>query len=455
MHNSNILKADFWNNRRVVVLGAARSGVAAASFLKHKHNQVSISDSGAISESIKQELKELGIDWEEGGHTPELLSQAEALVVSPGIPITAPPFRLAAEKQIPILSEIELAGQFLNTPVIAVTGSNGKTTTVTLIKALLEEAGFKTGLGGNIGTPLISFAEQNLDWVVAELSSFQLETTYSFKPKLALLLNVYPNHLDRHPSIENYFEIKCRIFQAQDDQDWALSNSDNHWCQNINSQQPLHWFSRQPGENIFAWIENEQLYRQTIQGPEAVFKLSELPLLGSHNHENYLAMLAISARLEIPLPALQRAIVKIKGIPHRLERVAEIEGRIFINDSKATNYLATLKALESLEPPLILIAGGRDKGGDFGPLAALIQARAKAVVLVGEAAGYFAQELAKTGYNQISIAGSMQDAVTRAWQISQPQDQILLSPACTSYDMFADFEERGEKFKTSVTALTH
>jgi UDP-N-acetylmuramoylalanine--D-glutamate ligase len=449
-------QAEFWQGRRVVVLGAARSGIAAARFLKDKGNAVSLSDSGPISEEIKAELAELEIPWEEGGHTPEWLTQAEAIIASPGIPLTVKPFQWAQAKGIPVLSEIELAGQFLKIPVIAVTGSNGKTTTVTLIHALLEEAGLRAGLGGNIGTPLISFVGQELDWIVAELSSFQLETTYSFKPQIALLLNLYPNHLDRHPSMESYFEIKSRIFQAQDASDWSLSNADNPWCQALSqhTQQPLQWFSRQAGQQVWAWIEAGQLWRQMPAGPEAAMALQELPLLGSHNQENYLAVLAISARLKISRKAVQSAFKKVTGIPHRLEKVAEVQGRVFINDSKATNYLATQKALESLEPPLILIAGGRDKGGDMQALIDLIRSRVKAVVLLGEAAPHFAQELQKREYNQISVVNTMEEAVTQAWRVSQPKDQILLSPACASYDMFHNFEERGERFKADVATLT-
>lgn len=449
-------QAEFWQGRRVVVLGAARSGIAAARFLKDKGNAVSLSDSGPISGEIKAELAEMKIPWEEGGHTREWLTQAEAIIASPGIPLTAKPFQWAQAEGIPVLSEIELAGQFLKIPVIAVTGSNGKTTTVTLIHALLTEAGLRAGLGGNIGTPLISFVGQELDWIVAELSSFQLETTYSFKPQIALLLNLYPNHLDRHPSMESYFEIKSRIFQAQDANDWSLSNGDNPWCQALSqhTKQPLQWFSRQAGPQVWAWIEAGQLWRQMPAGPEAVIALPELPLLGNHNQENCLAVLAISARLKIPVEAVRRALKKVTGIPHRLEKVAELQGRVFINDSKATNYLATQKALESLEPPLILIAGGRDKGGDLQPLITLIRSRVKAVVLLGEAAPHFAQELQKREYNQISVVNTMQEAVEQAWRVSQPKDQILLSPACASYDMFHNFEERGERFKADVAALT-
>lgn len=455
-HSTNLLTADFWCGRRVVVLGAARSGIAAARFLKERGNTVQISDSGPISSTTQNELTELDIAWEEKGHSQEVLMQAEAMIASPGIPLTAKPFQWAQEQGIPVISEIELAGQFLQTPVIAVTGSNGKTTTVTLIHALLEEAGLRAGLGGNIGTPLISFVGQELDWIVAELSSFQLETTYGFKPRIGLLLNLYPNHLDRHPSMEAYFKIKSRIFQAQDAKDWSLSNADNPWCQTLpeHIRPAINWFSRQKGPNVWAWIEADQLFRQMPTGPEAVMALSELPLLGSHNHENALAMLAISAHLNLPLDAVQRALHRVTGIPHRLERVAEIQGRIFINDSKATNYLASQMALESLAPPLLLIAGGRDKGGDLQPLLNLILSRVKSVILLGEAAPYFAQELQKREYNQISVVNTMQEAVEQAWRQSQPGDQILLSPACASYDMFQNFEERGERFKADVAALT-
>lgn len=453
----SVLQASFWKNRRIVVLGAARSGIAAARFLKKLGNTVLVSDQGIIPESVRQELEALGIAWEDEGHSSKQLNQAEAMIASPGIPLTARPFVLAQAAGIPVISEIELAGQFLKTPVIAVTGSNGKTTTVTLLHALLQAAGYQAGLGGNIGTPLISFVDQPLDWIVAEISSFQLETTYSFRPRIGVLLNLYPNHLDRHGTMEHYFQLKARLFQAQQADDKALSNWDNPWCQDLPEQTKKNfvWFARQAGPDILSWVDQDQLWRRGASGAEPVIALSDLPLLGSHNHENYLTLLAVSSLLNTPLAALQQAIAKIQGIPHRVEKVAQFEGRIFINDSKATNHLATIKALESLSPPLILIAGGRDKGGDFTPLAELIRQRVKHVILIGEAAHEFAQQIRKSEYNQISMATSLQDAVSQAWKISAPGDQILLSPACTSYDMFANFEERGERFKACVAALSH
>lgn len=450
------LQASFWHQRRVVILGAGRSGVAAACFLRSLGNTVFVSDQGKISDSIKQELNARGIAWEEQGHSLETLKQAEAMIISPGIPLTAQPVRLAQAEKIPVISEIELAGQFLKTPVIAVTGSNGKTTTVTLLHTLLQTAGYHAELGGNIGTPLISFVNQPLDWIVAEISSFQLETTFTFRPHIGIFLNLYPNHLDRHLTMERYFQIKARLFQAQQAGDKALSNRDNPWCQKLPEylQKDFIWFSRQAGPDILSWIDQHQLWRQGSKGPEAVIALKDLPLLGSHNHENYLALLAVSSLLNIPLVVLQQTITKVPGIPHRLEKIAEFNGRIFINDSKATNYLATMKAIESLSPPVILIAGGRDKGGDFTPLAKLIQRRVKHVILIGEAAQTFMQQIRTPAYHQVSMADSLQEAVALAWKISVPGDQILLSPACSSYDMFANFEERGEKFKACVAALS-
>ncbi len=450
-----LLCADFWHGRDVVVLGAARSGVAAARFLQQRGNQVFVSDAGRIAEDIKQELAQCGIAWEEGQHTPERLQQAAAMVVSPGIPLSAPPFALAAEKKIPVISEIELAGQFLKVPVLALTGSNGKTTTAILLHALLQAAGFRTGLGGNIGTPLISLVDQPLDWIVAEISSFQLETTFTFRPRIGLFLNLYPNHLDRHGTMEHYFALKSRLFQAQHQDDLALANRDNLWCQRLPEclERPLQWFAHQADTGVLAWMSGQHFFRQGLAGPEVVMSVAELPLLGSHNHENYLAMLAVSAYLDVPLPAVRQAVGSVSGIPHRVEKIAIHEGRCFINDSKATNYLATMKAIESLSHPLILIAGGLDKGGDFGPLAALIQRRVKHVVLLGAAAPRFAFELNKIGYHFVSCVDSLTAAVAKAWECSLSGDAILLSPACASYDMFANFEERGACFTTCVAEL--
>jgi UDP-N-acetylmuramoylalanine--D-glutamate ligase len=446
---------EYWQNRKVVVLGAARSGLAAAELLQRKGNQVIVSERGAIDTATQSWLKAHHIAWEEGGHQDATLQQADILIASPGIPVTAPPFVLAQAHGIPVISEIELASAFARVPMIAITGSNGKTTTVSLVHALLQQAGLRSGCGGNIGTPLISLVEGDFDYLVVEISSFQMETTFSFRPYIGVLLNIYPNHLDRHGDMASYFAAKKRLFQAQTTTDFAVLNRDNPESWSLATQLPsqIRTFSREGQPPHQATLHNGSLMWQPADELEPLLPIEELPLKGAHNIENYLAVASIAAILGIPGDIVRQTFRSINVISHRLEFVRSLAQRTFINDSKATNYLATVKAIESLEGPLVLIAGGQDKGGDISSLAAAIQARVAHVILLGEAADSIRQRLTKTGYNQITVVDSMEQAVQQAFHSAQAGDTILLSPACASYDMFRNFEERGEVFKRHVHAL--
>lgn len=435
----------------VVILGAARSGIAAAHFLQARSYQVSLSDAGSLSESVRDELQASGLAFEEGGHSEELLTSARFLIASPGIPVTAKPFKIAAAHQIPVISELELASQFCQSQIIAVTGSNGKSTTVSLLEALLRQAGYQAQAGGNIGTPMISLVEQNLDFIVLEVSSFQLETTYSLKPQIALLLNLFENHLDRHPDLRSYFEIKSRLFQNQDLQDHAILNANSPWCQELagSLKAKLHWFGypSQPEQDV--QIQGQQIIYQQ----QPLLELSELGLQGRHNLENILAALSAASILQLPSASVAACLRQFQGIAHRLETLCRYQGRRFINDSKATNYLAAQTALKSLDDPIILIAGGLDKGGDFGPLAESIIQKVKHVVLLGSSAPDFAHRLSEKGYNQSTVVTNMQAAVALAYELSAAGDVILLSPATASYDLYRNFEERGDDFRHHVAAL--
>lgn len=453
--SSYFCSPDYWHDRKVVVLGAARSGLAAAELLQGKGNQVTVSERGHIAPETQAWLTAHHIAWEAGGHQPETLAQADILIASPGIPVTAPPFVIAQTHGIPVISEIELAAAFARAPMIAITGSNGKTTTVSLVHALLQQAGLRSGCGGNIGTPLISLVEGDYDYLVVEISSFQMETTFSFRPHIAVLLNVYPNHLDRHGTMESYFAAKMRLFQAQTADDHAVLNRDNPESWSLAEHLPshIHAFSREGQTPHQATLQDGYLMWQPQGQLEPLLPIRELPLKGAHNIENYLAVATIAAILGISAEIVCQTFQAINVISHRLEFVRTLQGRTFINDSKATNYLATLKAIESLEGPLVLIAGGQDKGGDISSLAAAIQTRVQHVILLGEAADSIRQRLTKTGYNQITVVDSMEQAVQQAFQCARIGDTVLLSPACASYDMFSNFEERGEVFKRHVHAL--
>lgn len=443
-------------NQTVVILGAARSGVAAAHFLHKRSFRVFVSDAGTIAPELQAELERAQIPYEAAGHREESLKKADFMVASPGIPLHARPYQLAQQYAIPVISEIELAQHFNRHRLIAVTGSNGKSTTVTLLNQLLIAAGYRSACGGNIGTPLISLIEQELDFVVLEISSFQLETTYSLCPEIAILLNLYENHLDRHQTMEAYFAAKTRLFQTQSPGEHALLNADNPWCQKLAPKlsAQIHWFglnAPQKTESRQAHLDPKTLYYRQ----QALMPLTALALQGQHNRENILAALTAAAILELPAKVCRQVLERFSGIPHRLEKLGQWQGRSFINDSKATNYLAALTALESLEPPtgVILIAGGLDKGGDFAPLAKMIQQRVKHVVLMGHSGPNFQQWLTQTGYNQSTVVADMQAAVQLAYAKSSPGDIVLLSPATASYDQYQNFEERGEDFRHHVAAL--
>lgn len=440
---------DYCQPTTVVVLGAARSGLAAAYFLKRRHFKVSVSDSGPISSEIQQELTAAGIAFEEEGHQEKTLSQASYIIASPGIPTQARPFQIARQYQIPVISDIELACAFGTPRLIAVTGSNGKSTTVALLEHLLQGAGYRAKAGGNYGVPIMSLLDQELDFIVLELSSFQLESTYSLAPEIAVLLNLYENHLDRHGDMPGYFAAKMRIFAKQNQQQDAVLNALSPWCRQAGEslQSQIHWF----GEDESSEVKLTQTGVQIEAGIEVPF--AEIALPGRHNLENVLAVLTVARILGLPADIQADSLRQFKGIAHRLESVCEWRGRRFINDSKSTNYLAAQKAIESLSRPIVLIAGGQDKGGDFNPLSQRIAQGVKNVVLMGASATDFQHRLIKSGYNQIRLAENMSAAVRQAFALSEPGDVILLSPATASYDAYHNFEERGEDFKAHVAAL--
>lgn len=444
-----------WKNKKVVILGAGKSGIAAAIKLHQLGNEVILSEFKTIDENTKLLLSSKSIAFEDGGHKDETIEQADIIVTSPGIPLSAPPLQLAAKQDIPIISEIELAYQLTAIPCIAVTGSNGKTTTVSMIGALLKEAGYKAEICGNIGIPFIDLVDEELDYLVVEVSSYQLETIQTFSPFIALILNLYPNHLSRHKTMESYFEVKARIFENQSATDWAVINLDNEWTQKLAGlliAQSAN-FSNGDSDGIRACIQQNSLSYYFQKKLTPVCSIEELPLKGKHNFENYLAMLVIASILNIKPEVIQQTIQSFRGVEHRLELVDIIQSRQFVNDSKATNYLATIKALDSFSESILLILGGEDKGGDFAPLLQSIKDKVRHVILLGDSSQDFSKKLYENGYNHCTIVKSMEAAVKLAFEQSHAKDVILLSPACASFDSYRNFEERGEDFKTHVENL--
>jgi UDP-N-acetylmuramoylalanine--D-glutamate ligase len=392
---------------------------------------------------------------EGGGHTVDFFLQADLILVSPGIPLDILPLAAARKKGIPIRGELELFSRYCRTPVIAVTGTNGKTTTTALINEMLQEAGFSTFLGGNIGRPLVEYLlnGQDRDFVVAEISSFQLDTTREFRPRVGLLLNITEDHLDRYPDFQGYLQSKAGLFRNQGKQDAAVLNWDDPLVRGIGEalKGPVYYFSRTEPLSRGAYLDQDRL-RLNLGGPPEEYDLQAYPLPGVHNRENALAAV-LGARLLGAAPeAVQRALDRFKGFRHRLEWVAEVRGIQFFDDSKGTNVGAVVKALEGFSQPVILIAGGRDKGGDYGPLKGLIREKVKALILIGEAREKMREALGDL--TPTELADSLETAVFRSCSQGEPGDVVLLSPGCSSFDMFRDYAQRGEVFQQAVKALT-
>jgi UDP-N-acetylmuramoylalanine--D-glutamate ligase len=447
--------------KRILVVGLGKSGVASSLFLASRGAVVTASDAKQ-EHTLRQEipvLLERGITVETGKHGERTFAQQDLIVVSPGVPSNLPALEAARERNIPIIGEIELTARFLKGKIIAITGSNGKTTTTTLVGEIIASGGRKTLVGGNIGTPAITFVEQSSPdtWVVLEISSFQLETIEHFHPHIAAVLNLTPDHLDRHGSMERYIAAKARIFENQNSGDFAVLNADHehtrHLAEGLKAQ--LLWFSRKEaghraGVERGAFIRDGQIVFRDRE-PVEIMPLAEIPLKGAHNVENVLAAVAIGMAAGVEPGAIRRAVREFRAVEHRLEYVTTIGGVQFYNDSKATNVDATIKALESFPSNVHLILGGRDKDSDYGTLRSLVSSRVKRVYTIGEAAGKIAHQLGDAA--PLLAAGTLEHAVAEASQAAVAGDVVLLAPACASYDQFTSYEHRGRSFKQQVHEL--
>lgn len=457
--------------KKVLVVGVARSGVAAARLLASRDALVIANDARPEAElrDAAKELRELGVMLSLGGHPESLFENADLVVLSPGVPANLAPLEAARRAGIEIISEPELAGRFLRGRMIGVTGSNGKTTVTTLIGELMRAAGAEAIVGGNIGMPLTSLVEKSSErtWTVAELSSFQLEMIDSLRVHVAVVTNITPDHLDRHGSFENYVRAKHRIFSNQTNEDWAILNGQDQGVADmvatLGVQARRIYFSSRAratlsGGTADIYVEGGRILttmmiasREEIE----VIRLDEIPLPGMHNVENVMTALAATfcatGTGTNDLPVLVECIRRFKGVEHRIEYVAEIDGIKFYNDSKATNVDSTAKALESFERNIIVILGGKDKGSDYSSLAPLIRKRVKQVILIGAATEKIAEQL--EGAGPMTRAQSMQDAVLSAMEVATAGDTVLLAPACASFDMFDNYEHRGRVFKEAVYKL--
>jgi UDP-N-acetylmuramoylalanine--D-glutamate ligase len=446
------------NNKRVLVVGLGRSGVASALFLKAHGARVTVSDS-KTEDQLRNEIPVLldhGIAVETGGHGDRTFRNQDLIIVSPGVPVDAPPLVQARALGEEVIGEIELASEFLRGPIVAITGSNGKTTTTTLVGEILSKSGRKTLVGGNIGTPAISLVENATQEtvIVLEVSSFQLETIRSFHAKIAVVLNVTPDHLDRHRTFQAYVDAKARVFENQQPEDFAVLNADDPTCVNLanRTRAQVFWFSRKREVEQGAFVRKGEIFLRRNQKEQVVMPISEVPLKGGHNIENILAAVCAGALMGTDPASIRAAVREFKAVEHRLEFVATIRGVDYYNDSKATNVDATIKALESFPGNIHLILGGKDKGSDYTALNDLLRERVKCVYTIGAAAEKIQSHI--KGKTKIVAAGTMEVAVQQASAAAQPGDIVLLAPACASFDQFQNYEHRGRVFKDRVSNLS-
>jgi UDP-N-acetylmuramoylalanine--D-glutamate ligase len=443
-------------NKKIVVVGLARTGAAVARFLCECGARVTVSD-GKDREALApflSPLSALDITYELGGHGDETFLAADLIVVSPGVPMDVAPLALARNQGVPVISEIELAYEFIDAPIAAITGTNGKTTTTTLVGEIFRKCGFRTFVGGNIGNPLIDLviSGERTDRVVAEISSFQLEGIVNFRPRVAVLLNITEDHLDRYASYQEYIDAKLRVFTNQTASDFAILNVDDPLVAACAGklaarvvpmsrltvlEQGIYYHD---GVITFAWdgrLEN--------------FPTDSFKLRGVHNIDNCMAALATTLLMGCPAAAALKAVAGFSGLPHRMELVATINGVAYYNDSKGTNVGSVVKSLESFPGNITLIAGGKDKGGEYEPLVDLIRERVSHLILLGEA-----RERIRAALGHLTntiLVDSLEAAVQEAHRQAVPGDVVLFSPACSSFDMFRNYEVRGERFVEAVRSL--
>ncbi len=445
------------NNKRVLVVGLGKSGVASSLFLKSRGARVTVSDSKHETE-LRDEillLLEHGITIETGGHGDRTFRGQDLIVVSPGVPFDAPQLVQARSLGESVIGEIELAAQFLQGPIVAITGSNGKTTTTSLAGEIIVAGKFPTLVGGNIGTPAITFVDQAgpSTWTVLEVSSFQLETIVAFRPRIAVILNITPDHLDRHKTFDNYVNAKARIFENQRENDFTVLNADDPATVGLSKRTggQIFWFSRKRELEKGAYVRGANIYFRDGHFEREILPVSEVSLKGAHNLENVLAGVSIGILAGCEPEQIREAVRNFKAVEHRLEFVARVAGVDYYNDSKATNVDATVKALESFPANIHLILGGKDKGSDYTVLNELLRQRVKRVYTIGAAAAKIESQI--QGAAEIEHAETLENAVRRASESAVAGDVILLAPACASFDQFQSYEHRGRVFKEAVHSM--
>lgn len=442
--------------KRVLVVGLARTGLVTALFSAGYGAKVTATDEKPEAEltEVATKLREAGVKVELGGHRPEIFAEQDLIVLSPGVPAKLPQLEEARAHGIPVWSEIELAWRLLRGKLIAITGSNGKTTTTSLVGHILKTANIPTLVGGNIGVPLLALVESSMDTTVtvAEISSFQLEAIEAFRPEIGVLLNLTPDHLDRHASFEDYAHAKMRMFENQLERDAAVLNADDpEITRRMPARGHIYWFSRQKRVAEGAYLREGQILFRMDGTEVALGRREDIPLRGEHNVENVLAACAAAFLAGADPAAIAHGVKSFQGVEHRLEFVAEVGGVNYYNDSKATNVDATLKAIEAFPGPLIVILGGKDKGSPYAPLREPLRERARLAIVIGAAAQKIASDLGDAV--TLEEAGTMDRAVRIAHEHAKPGDTVLLAPACSSFDQFENYEHRGRVFKELVVNL--
>ena len=441
----------------ILIIGAARSGIASAEYLLSIEKNVVLSDMNeSIAQKVEAQLGHASISYV-WGKQPDVDEIAPKMIVmSPGIPLTIPPVVRARELDIPVISEPELAYRHSDVPFVAITGTNGKTTTTTLTALLLEKDGRKVVAGGNIGLPLISQCPQMTrdDVVVAEMSSFQLESVDAFRPKVAAIMNLTPDHLDRHKTMEGYAAAKANIFKNQGAEDYLLLNKDDAMVSAMakEAKAKVYFFTQKEILSEGIWLENgEVMFAMEGEAPQSLIRADEIGIVGAHNLQNAMVSSMAALLMGQDKVTINERLKTFKGVAHRMEPCGEVDGVLFVNDSKGTNPDSTEKALGSYgERPIVLIAGGKNKGSDFAPLVPLMKEHCRMVVLVGQAVPDFVDAFERTNYSDYVITQTFEEAVAKAASLALPGDVVLLSPACASWDMFDNFEQRGDLFKKLV-----
>ncbi|HKJ49072.1 MAG TPA: UDP-N-acetylmuramoyl-L-alanine--D-glutamate ligase [Christiangramia sp.] len=444
-------------NKKIAILGGGESGIGTAILAKKEGYKIFLSDKGKIKDKYKEVLKHIEIEWEDEQHTESKIFDADVVMKSPGIPDTAPMIVELRRQGIPVVSEIEFASWFSETPVIGITGSNGKTTVTNLIQHSLKEGGIDSGIGGNIGNSYAKMvAEESHDWFVLELSSFQLDGIEKFRPHIAILTNITPDHLDRYDyKLENYIASKFRIVENQTEDDFFIYDADDKnitdWLEkNPVRSQKLPFSIEKKIENG-AYIENEIIV-VTINNTKFTMPTSELALQGKHNAKNAMAAATVSQLLRIRKQTIRESMSNFQGVEHRLEKVLKINNVLYINDSKATNVNATYYALESMESETVWILGGVDKGNVYDDLLPLVNEKVKAIICLGVDNQKIKASFGNIVENMVET-NSMSEAVQMAYRLAEKGDNVLLSPACASFDLFENYEDRGRQFKEAVRNL--